>query len=79
MIAGFEAGEEAAQPPHVGCQTQRAIYNRLDFIDCSIVACCVRTQTLLGKYLDPNLANSHFLLSLTAQSQPSPNGDDQVS
>lgn len=35
-------GKKRHSPTHVDCQTSRATYSRLDFIDCRIVARCVR-------------------------------------
>lgn len=47
----------------MGLSDRQAIYSRLSLIDCSIVARCVRAQAVHGSSLDPNLANSHSLLT----------------
>ena len=69
-----------AQPSQAhacGMSDQQAIYNRLNLIDCRIVARCVTAQASHGSYLDPNLANSHCLL--TAPNLQAPNAEDEAS
>lgn len=74
--AGEELSDTADASMDVGCQNRQAIYNRLIFIDWSIFAYLRQNPKQMGKYLGPNLANRHCLL--TAREPQAPNGDDKA-